>query len=343
MYDNLVKTILEDKESLIQPLYIKSDVPITGGLCNGSICYNNNILHLILRNVEYTLHCSEGEEKYQSRYEGPVSYYHRDNDLALRTTNFYCTLNPETLVLESYNKINTTKCDSSPLWYFIGLEDARLVNWNNKYYGVGVRRDTTTNGQGRMEFSELDISVNEVNQITEVSEINRFRIESPDINNYCDKNWMPIKNRPFHFVRWSNPVEVVEVDLNTKTSKVIYSNNIKLYFPHELRGGSQLIEWDDNSYLSIVHECDFQYKNFNGFKDASYFHRFIIWNNDLSIKYITCSFNFMSSKIEFCIGLEIIDNDVIIIFGYQDNCCYSLKLKKNALNNILWNKLKPTY
>jgi len=336
MYDNLVKTILEDTESLIQPIYIKSDATNMGGLCNASLCYHNDILHVIIRSVEYTIHCCEGEEKYQSNYEGPLAYYHKDSDLTLKTVNYYGILNPDTLILESYNKIDTTKCDTHPLWCFIGLEDVRLVNWNNIFYAIGVRRDTTTNGQGRMEFSELELGKNKVN------EVNRIRIESPNIHSYCEKNWMPIKNKPFHFVRWTNPVEIVEVNLNTANAKVIYSNTIKFYImPYELRGGSQLVEWDTSSYLSIIHECDFVPKNFNGNKNASYYHRFVIWNNDFSVKYISSSFNFMSTKIEFCIGLEVIEDYAIILFGYQDNSCYALKLKKNTLNNIIWNKLKP--
>ena len=43
MYDNLVKALLEDKESLIQPIYIKCDATNIGVLCNASLCYN---LHL---------------------------------------------------------------------------------------------------------------------------------------------------------------------------------------------------------------------------------------------------------------------------------------------------------
>ena len=335
MYDNLVKTILEeDEEALINPIYINSELTNSGGLCNASLCYHNNNVHVILRSVQYTIHCCEGEEKFQSIYEGPVGYYHADNDLALRTTNYYCTLNPETLILEHYTKIDTSKHDCPPLWCFIGLEDARIVNWDNKYYAIGVRRDTTTNGQGRMEFSELDISG------TEVCEINRTRIESSNPANYCEKNWMPIKNKPYHFVRWTNPVEIVKVDLENKIAKVVYSNNKRFKLPYELRGGSQLVEWTNNAYLSIVHECDFTQYNFNGYKNAAYYHRFVVWNKNLTINFITESFNFMSTKIEFCIGLEIVDNNVLITFGYQDNACYVLKLKKNTLNNILWNKLK---
>ena len=75
-------------------------------------------------------------------------------------------------------------------------------------------------------------------------------------------------------------------------------------------------------------------------KDADYFHRFIIWNSDWSIKYISEEFNFLDTKVEFCIGLEQIKDDIFIVFGFQDNACYALKLKKDSLNTIIWTKLK---
>ena len=39
---------------------------------------------------------------------------------------------------------------------FVGLEDARVVRWNNQLYICGVRRDVYDNGQGRMELCEID-------------------------------------------------------------------------------------------------------------------------------------------------------------------------------------------
>lgn len=333
IYENLVKIILE-MNGIIKPIYIDNKDSGGTGLCNASLLYNNNILHMILRNVEYTLHCCEGVQQYQTCFEGPLSYYHRDNDLKLRTTNFYCKINTETLEIEKYNKIDTSKLDVNPIWSFIGLEDARIVYWDNKYYAVGVRRDTTTNGQGRMEFSELEINENSV------KEISRTRIEVDNKESYCEKNWMPIKSKPFHFVKWSNPTEIVKVDLENKIANQIYIGKDTINLPLDLRGGSQLIDWYDNTYLAIVHECKFISKNFNGYKDADYFHRFIIWNSDWSIKYISESFNFMTAKVEFCTGLEEIDNDIIISFGFQDNACYAIKLTKNNLNEIIWKTLK---
>ena len=61
--------------------------------------------------------------------------------------------------------IDTTKLDVKPIWNFIGLEDARIVKWLDKYLICGVRRDTTTNGQGRMELSEIEIFDDKVNEI----------------------------------------------------------------------------------------------------------------------------------------------------------------------------------
>jgi len=51
----------------------------------------------------------------------------------------------------------------------------------------------------------------------------------------------------------------------------------------------------------------------------------------------------MTAKVEFCIGLEKIENDIFIAFGFQDNGAYLIKLSKENLDNILWNKLKPLF
>lgn len=332
VYENLTKTIL-DMGGIIKPVYIDTKDSGGTGLCNSSILYNDGKLRMVLRNVEYTIHHSEGEQIYQSCFEGPLSYYHRDDDLKLRTNNFYCELNLSTLAIDNYYKIDTSELDVTPVWTFIGLEDVRLTYWDNKYYACGVRRDTTTNGQGRIELSELEITG------YNVKEVSRNRIEVPDTNSYCEKNWMPIKSKPFHFVKWTNPTEVVKVDLNTNKAETIFLSDTTLNI-NDIRGGSQLIDWDDNTYLAITHTCHFIPKNYNGFKDVDYYHRFIIWNNDWSIKYISEEFNFLDTKIEFSIGLEEVDDNIFITFGYQDNACYALKLTKDSLNNIIWKKLK---
>ena len=334
MYENLVKTIINDYNGTIKPLIIDSNLTNGTGITNSSLLVEDDKIHMIMRHVEYTLYHCENEQKYQSAEQGPLSYYHKENKQELKTNNYYCELDPNTLDIIKILKIDTSKLDVKPIWTFVGLEDARLVKWLNKYFLCGVRRDTTTNGQGRMELSEIVI------ERDSVKEINRNRIEVPDVNSYCEKNWMPIIDEPFNFVKWTNPTEIVKVNLENNNSEQIYINDIKHKLPFDVRGGSPLIDWDNNSYICITHEVDFTLKNQNGFKNADYYHRFIIFDKDYSIKYIFYNFNFMTAKVEFCIGLAQYKNDIFISFGFQDNCSYIIKIKKDRLQDLIYDKLK---
>ena len=332
MIENIVKIILNEYNGEIKKLLIPSEKTNGTGLCNPSIFVEDDKIHLILRHVEYTLYHSENEQKYQTKWEGPLSYYHRENCRDLKTNNYYCRLNENLNIVNNY-LIDTTKLDVKPIWNFIGLEDARIVKWLGKYLICGVRRDTTTNGQGRMELSEIEIFEDKVN------EIKRNRIEVPEKNSYCEKNWMPILDKPYHFIRWVNPVEMVKVNMDKNLSEVVLKSDIKQKLPYEIRGGSPLVRIDENRYLCITHEVNFIPKNHNGFKDPDYYHRFVLWDNDFNIIKISEQFNFMTAKIEFCIGLAFYKQDILIPFGFQDNCSFIIKINKDSLLDFIHNKL----
>lgn len=334
MFENIVSNLINDYDGLIKPLIIPADLTDGTGLCNPSIFVEGDKIHLILRHVEYTLYICEGEQKYQSTYQGPLSYYHRDDKSILKTNNYYCELDNKTFEIKSYHKIDTSELDVEPLWTFIGLEDARLVKWLNNYYICGVRRDTTPNGQGRMELSEIEINDDSV------KEINRSRIEVEDVDSYCEKNWMPVLTKPFHFVKWTDPTEIVNVDLETKLAERVCLKEKKYNTNYDIRGGSPLIDWFNNTYLCITHEVDFTLKNQNGHKNASYYHRFVVFDDNYDILIMTEPFNFMTGRIEFCIGLERYKNDILIAFGFQDNGSYLVKVNENSLKEFIENVLK---
>ena len=48
----------------------------------------------------------------------------------------------------------------------------------------------------------------------------------------------------------------------------------------------------------------------------------------------------MTGGIEFCIGLEEVDENIIIVFSFQDNCSFALKMLKSYLNKLIWKELK---
>jgi len=320
---NLIKQVLNNGGS-ITPLIIPSSETNGTGLMNPSIYNDNGNLLLNVRHVNYTLYHCEGEQLFINRW-GPLSYLNPENDVKLRTNNFFCSLNHD-FTVDTYSKVNTSKHDITPIWDFIGLEDGRIVKWDNKVYLCGVRRDVKDNGEGRMELSEL--SIND----TSVKEINRSRIAPPnDPNSYCEKNWMPVTDMPYHFVKWTNPTEIVKVDPITNTSEtVVLKDGVGEYL--NLRGGSHVIPYKDKR-ICIIHECDL-WKNKLDQKDAKYTHRFVIWDQKWNIEHISDPFSFMGGEIEFCCGITEYNNEFLITFGFQDNAAYLLRMPKIFFNKF---------
>lgn len=315
IYDfGLVKYALENGGS-IHPLIIPPEYTNGTGLMNPSILIHNNEILVNIRHVNYTLYHSEGKT-FQHKY-GPLQYLHPENDVTLRTKNFICTLNNNYEVDKIY-PVNTSKLDVEPLWEFIGLEDARLCYWDDKLYMTGVRRDTTTHGEGRMELSEIVLEDNEY------KEISRVRIPAPgDNNSYCEKNWMPILEKPYHYIKWTNPTEIAFYNQENKTT---ISEIKSHYIPcdYDFRGGSQILKIADY-HVAIIHDLNL-FKSEQGNKDALYRHRFVIWDKDFNLIDFSDRFSFMDGDIEFSCGMAIEGRYFLITFGFQDNSAFLLKL-----------------
>jgi len=306
------------------------------GLANPSILNIENSLYINIRMLNYTLYHSIGAKgwmqeggKYASRW-GPLTYVHPENDARLVTDNYV----GKWYSSSGFNKINM-KLDTDSKWQFAGLEDGRLVNWNGKIYITGVRRDTTENGQGRMELSELK------NLATNPTEVSRVRIEHPtDPNSYCEKNWMPVRDLPYHFVMDANPTKLVKVNPKTGNCKIV-SEGETLKIDGNMRGSSQILKYDDG-FFAVVHDTNWW--RFEGRceenKDAIYSHRLVYWDKNFVVKRVSKKFTFMDGQIEFCCGMDRIGNTFYITFGFEDNSAHMLEVKCDILDDWFDNNLE---
>ncbi len=327
MVKSFAKIALEGGGS-IHSLIIPSELNGGLGLMNPSILIHKNKIIVNLRAVNYTFYHSE-KKLFQHQW-GPLTYVHPEEDMHLRTANYYLELN-DNFNITRFTKIDTSLFDTyEPLWDFVGLEDGRLVCWEDKLYLTGVRRDTTINGQGRMELSELEVGNDYV------KEVSRFRIPTPfNIDSYCEKNWMPLVDKPFHFIKWASPTELVKVNIenNSCDELVKKSENIPIQIQNGIRGGSQAIPWKD-CYIAITHEVDL-FQSEVGRKDALYNHRFIIWNKNWDIIKYSKSFSLMSGHVEFCVGMVEYGDDFLFTFGFQDNAAYLLKVSQKVVEDFI--------
>lgn len=322
---SLAKRALENGGN-IYPLILPAELTSGTGLMNPSIFIDESGKVIVnIRHVNYTFYHSE-EKLYQHQY-GPLTYIHPEEDMHLRTWNWYCELD-ENFEISKFSQIDTSTFDTyEPMWDFVGLEDARIFKWEDKLYITGVRRDTTTNGQGRMELSEIVVNDDGV------QEVSRFRIPPPkDPNSYCEKNWMPIADLPYHYVKWSNPTEVVKVDPENQTCETVHLGD-QINLPRDVRGGSQVISWKDH-YLALTHEV-WLFNSEVGRKDAVYRHRFILWDKNWNIVRVSDDFSIMSGHVEFSIGMVKRDSEFLISFGFQDNAAYVLKVPETVVEEML--------
>ena len=347
MLKNLAQLSIK-KGGKLSPLLIPSELTNGNGLCNASIFVDDNGDILCnIRHVHYTLYHSTINQKFNSGW-GCLAYLNPEDDCKLITGNYLCKLDPKTLYVKDHSLINTSKHDIKPIWEFLGLEDGRIFRWENKLYICGVRRDTKPNGEGRMELCEIQYIDGQY------KEVSRDRINPPEFT-HLEKNWMPVLDKPYHFVNWSNPTSVYKVDHTNKTKgevetgtisiipskqvvqkqeKITVKNttNNKLNSPLNLRGGSQIITLG-KYYVCCVHET-YWWHNDNNWKDAAYNHRFIFWDKDWNYVKISEAFKFMDGQIEFCCGLAEQGDNLLLSFGFVDNAAYILKMPKSVLDDL---------
>ena len=298
-------------------------IPGTFGGMNPSVFIDpdGNIL-VNVRVVNYILYHSENEQRFPSRW-GPLAYLHPEKDQRLVTENYVVRLNSN-LEITDCAKVEMLELHQ-PIWEFVGLEDARLVYWDD-YYLIGVRRDTTNNGVGRMEKSKVSID----KDTWTIKEISRERIEVPS-QSYCEKNWMPIVDKPFHFVKWHSPIEVMKAE-GTMAQQVALKQGIQP--EKDQRGGSQLIRWG-SVYIAITHEVDL-FKNYLQQKDGIYRHRLCVYDDDLNLVGISPeSFSFLDGRIEFCVGAAEYEGDLLVSFGFQDNAAFVLRVPRAIVEDMI--------
>lgn len=322
----------------LYPITLPKELTRETGIMNPSIYVYKGRILMNIRHVNYTLYHSEGK-KFPHQF-GPLAYIHPENDVTLTTYNIMCELDGNMNVISS-SRIDTSELDTPPTWNFIGLEDGRLFSWDDRLFLCGVRRDCYDDkGTGRMEMQEIEYIDGQW------KEVSRNPIPAPgDNSTYCEKNWVPVLDMPYHFVKWTNPTEVVKFDIeNGTTETVVLDESKKVPMYRDLRGGTQILRLNENQRIAITHEVDLGRDTF-GRKDGHYVHRAIIWDNDWIIQHHTQEFHFMGTQtdpvtgnsfhIEFATGMAFIDNRVLISYGLQDNACFVLELPKEVFTEFL--------
>ena len=315
----------------VTPMDIDIHDPMWPGWCNPSIMWDerDQNFKMIIRNVNYVLHGASDMIKNQSSW-GPVLYSIPESDgRNLKTRNFIGTCKDPATDPWHFQLINTTPY--TPIWEFQGEEDARILRWDDKIYTTGVRRDDNKDGRGRMELMHISESG--------AHELSRVKVKALDESSYCEKNWMPIKDMPFHYVQLANPTVVVKTNPKTgKTEEVVRKERVHGMVDEKfdlLRGSSQVVSWGDY-YVALVHTCEL-WLTPNDRKYSKYLHVFVVWDKDWNIVRMSPLFSFANYNVEFTCGLEYHNGKFYIPFAIEDNFVFLMTVDEEIIRKFIYN------
>ena len=300
------------------------------GFCNPSVMWDeqDKEFKMILRNVNYILHDSK---KIWSQNIS-ILYSNPDKDNRnLKTQNWLGRCKDPINEDFEFTMIATTPYE--PQWEFQGQEDGRILRWKGQLISTGVRRDDNTVGRGRMEVMFLDKDDEGDGYHQSFS----AKVPAPgDDSTYCEKNWMPIQDQPYRYVRMSNPTQVISVSTMGETKIIIDKPKQELGELDKfdmVRGSSQVIPYKDG-YIALVHTCTLWWTA-NGRKVAKYYHAFIMWDNDWNIIHHSPVFSFGGFDVEFTCGMEYHDGNFYIPFAINDNVPFLLIVPQNIIYKFI--------
>ena len=290
---------------------------------NPSIWINEDgSAYVNIRVVNYNLWNMYSREFTQT--DQPIAYVNLIAD-KLVTNNYFGTFDINTLTVNNLSEVKMMEYE--PKWYFEGLEDARIVNWNNQLHLCGVRRDLDDMGTGRMELSEITLIDNVW------TEIKRTRIPAAgDDSAYLEKNWMPIIDKPYTWIKWCSPIEVAHYDLESKQLDIQFTNDTNCYF----RGDSHLIHVNDKYYCFVHLAYNKQLRPEDNARLSEYNHYLLEFDENLCVSRISPGFKYDNKmSIEFGCGLAYYDGYCYLTYAENDAASFIIKFDVKLLEEIL--------
>ena len=306
----------------IAPLEINYDEVETLASMNPSIWIDGDTCYINVRAVNYNLFNSRYREYNQD--DQPISYVNK-KAYYLETENYFGTFDLEKLEIKSISKVEMMKTHD-PAWYFTGLEDARIIKWDENIYLCGVRRDVKEDGQGRMELSKIEnIEGNWV-------ETERTRMPAAgDDTAYLEKNWMPIIDKPYTWIKWCAPFEWCTYNKETNELNCYFNGNYKQCF----RGDSHLVHIGHYYYCFVHDVLNYQLKESTNARVSYYTHYILRINEDLSPAGIFGPFSYDNRfNVEFGCGLAYKDGKLYLTYAEDDAIALIAKFDAELITNL---------
>ena len=231
------------------------------------------------------------------------AYITKDNDSnnIIKTINASVRLDNNLYQDDDVNIMTEDKQQVYPATV-LGLEDLRLFEHNNELYGLATAQEYNEARKYRMTLCKYDIYNKKIHDI---------QVIMPYTDTEHEKNWIyiPNDNNKMNFIYSWQPYRIGYVS-NNKLDIYIEHNMPNIF--SQMRGSSNVVEYN-NKYWCITHIVRYSMQRV-------YYHILIQINKETLIpERYTFPFCFKSKNIEYCLGLEIINNIIKASVSFNDS------------------------
>ena len=213
-----------------------------------------------------------------------------------------------------------------PSWGSFGLEDIRIFKMKDEYYYIASCND---------ENRKL------ISMSSGIYDMNHFKLPVQQItpsfygeeNKRHEKNWSFVlyKNKMSFFYHLY-PLQLTEIDYETKQLNRLTTKPMPDFFK-DARGSSAGYTKNTEIWF-VLHKRGSFFKN--NISYTPYLHCFAIFDIDMNLLRYSGWFNLGNRSIEFCIGLIVTDQEIILSYGILDTQSFVSVYDANSLRQLKW-------
>jgi len=191
---------------------------------------------------------------------------------------------------------------------YVGLEDVRLFSFNNQLY---FNANRGLDGNMTIEHGRIKDATDSVLMYT----ANQHKTE---------KNWVLAESRgELKMIYGWSPLKVGNIIEN----QLVITHTIETpKFFKDLRGSTNGVIINDEIWF-ICHAVSYETRRY-------YYHIIVILDLDFNLKRYTKFFTFEKEKVEYTLGMVVIDDNLLIGYSTNDNCTKFLTLPISVADSL---------
>ena len=209
---------------------------------------------------------------------------------------------------------------------YIGIEDVRIFHTIENEKEEGEKREIQYIGTGYHQNNKIGIVYGnydiDAEQIIDVNEIN-----ASFANNNCEKNWIFTEyNDETHIIYKWFPLQLCKLDKECNLIHLVKEIEMPYFFSHS-RGSTCGSKYEEEIWF-VLHIVSYE-------QPRNYYHCIAVFDKNMNLQRYSAPFKFKGDPIEYCIGLIVEEDRVIMTYSCWDRTTQLAIYDKTYINDLL--------